>query len=90
MTTIIKTNHQWRNFEYRHNVPSKVLREQFDWLEDPDGYFRYRGYWYHLSEFEYTEIIPGFSGIKMDSFYSGVVIKLSRDCEQYKVGTLLS
>jgi hypothetical protein len=92
MPATITTNHQWRDFVYRSDVPADVLASEFDWTndEDFDGFFRYRGEWYHLSMFEWRNSIPGFDGIHCDSFYSGVVIKVSADGEQYKVGTLIA
>ena len=46
----IKTNRRWRDFVYRHDVPAKVLADQFDYQDGEDvidGFFCYRGRWYH-------------------------------------------
>lgn len=90
MAVQITTNHQWHNFVCREDVPIKVLCRDFQWCGEQDYFFCYRRRWYHLSEFEYREKIPYFDAIHLDSFYSGVVIAVSNDCEQYKVGTLIS
>jgi hypothetical protein len=87
----ITTNNQWRDFLYRYEVPDEVLKGEFDWLDedDQDGFFRYRGVWYHLSMFMRTAI-EGWQGIHNDSMFSGVLIEVSRDGEQYRVGTVIS
>jgi len=89
--TII-TNHQWRPFVYRTEVPAKILKEDFDWTneDDIDGFFQYRGHWYHMSEFMVfsglNHPLKGWDGYRGDSFFSGEVIKISSDGEQYQVG----
>lgn len=91
----IKTDRKWRSFKYRGEVPAGILTGQFDWLdaEEADGFIQYRGCWYHLSEFMRVDGMPsldGWHGYKNDSFFSGVVIKLSPDGEEYRIGTYLS
>jgi hypothetical protein len=87
----VTTNNHWRDFLYRYEVPADVLVSEFDWLDedDQDGFFRYRGVWYHLSMFLRTAI-EGWDGIHGDSFYSGVLIEVSSDGEQYRIGTVIS
>ena len=87
----VTTNHQWRDFLYRHEVPENVLRSEFDWLDEDDhsGFFRYRGVWYHLSMFLRTTI-DGWHGVHTDSAFSGVLIEVSNDGEQYRIGTAIS
>jgi hypothetical protein len=96
----IKTNHHWRDFVYRHDVPASVLADRFDWTNEEDhfdGFFCYRGWWYHLSEFSvWTSKLPddspfkGWDAYAGDSYFSGVVIKVSRDGERYQIGTYYS
>lgn len=83
----VKTNNNWRFFMYRSQVPPDVLSREFDYLsdEDIDGFFTYKGRWYHLSQFTRTTI-KGWDGLCATSFFSGIVIKLSDDGEQYRVG----
>lgn len=85
------TNLNWRDFVYRADVPEEVLNDQFDWTDDDDcdGFIHYRGTWYHLSQFMVGGI-EGWQGSHGDSFFSGVVINLSDDGEQYQIGTYLS
>jgi hypothetical protein len=96
MTVTIKTNHQWRNLAYRYEVPAKVLADQFDYQnaeEVLDGFFCYRGYWYHIDGFmavQNNTDLAGWDGYAGDSYFSGVVIKLSTDNEQVKIGTYFS
>jgi len=95
----IITNHQWRDFVYRWDVPDKVLADQFDY-QDPeettDGFFKYKGYWYHLDMFmRFSYLGPknamnDWHGYHSDSYFSGVLIRLSDDGEQYQVATYMS
>jgi uncharacterized protein (DUF2126 family) len=87
----VTSNWQWRDFLYRHDVPQVVLESEFDWLDadEQSGFFRYRGSWYHISMFLRTSIAP-WHGIHNDSAFSGVAIEVSRDGEQYRIGTLIS
>lgn len=92
----IRTNRQWRDFVYRADVPESVLKNQFDWTSEEDGFFRYIGIWYHISEFERlpscdpTSAFHGWGGYKGDSYFSGILIKLSSDGERFQVGTYTS
>lgn len=93
----VRTNRQWRAFKYRHEVPAKILASQFDWTNEAhekdgdysDGFIEYRGCWYHLADFVRGGI-PGWDGAHGDSFFSGVVIRLSKDGEAYQIGTYFS
>lgn len=93
----ITTNRQWRAFKSRDEVPAKVLASQFDWTNEAheksgdysDGFLEYRGVWYHLADFTRGGI-PGWDGAHGDSFFSGVVIRLSKDGEAYQIGTYFS
>lgn len=95
----VKTNRHWRNFCYRDDVPQAVLDAQFAHLTDDDGmldgFIHYRDWWYHISDFMAVRGLtePPMSewdGYISDSFFSGVVIKLSRDGESYRIGTYMS
>jgi len=94
MNVTIKTNHQWRNLAYRHDVPADILENDFGYQnadETLDGFFCYRGHWYHLDQFMSISLgnraLAGWDGQLSDSYFSGIVIKMSRDCEQIKIGT---
>jgi hypothetical protein len=93
----IATNNQWRNFKYRYEVPESVLKSDFDWMKKPyedwgyeDSFIQYKKNWYHLSEFERIDKNSPFpknwTGYSSDSFFSGILIQLSEDGEQYKIG----
>lgn len=95
----IKTNHNWRAFTYRADVPPAILADQFSHLEEDDAldnFFCYRGWWYHVSDFmrcaddSISSDLAGWDGYASDSVFSGVVLKISRDGERYKVGTCFS
>ena len=93
----ITTNNHERLFSYRYDVPEKILQEQFDY-QDPeetqDGFFKFKGYWYHLDQFmridqNAPDDFQKWDGYRADSFYSGVLIKCSDDLETYKVATYI-
>ena len=87
------TNNNWRNFVYRSDVPADILADQFDWASGDDytdGFFRYRSYWYHISEFTSGAPVDGWQGFQADTFFSGVAINISSDGEQYQVATIFA
>ena len=89
----VKTDNKFRPFKYREEVPLRVLQREFDYLDEEDvsdGFFKHRGVWYHLSMFETTrgmKDLAAWDGYHGDSYFSGTLIKLSRDGESYKIGT---
>ena len=102
MTLKITSNSHERQFIYRHDVPADILSNQFDYLDADtfDGFLKYRGHWYHTScfmrfGFPFNQVPQwaqdqGWDGYHSDSFFSGVVIKISDDCETYKIATFTS
>lgn len=93
----IITNNQWRDFLYGYEIPETVLQSDFDYLDDDettDGFIKYRGCYYHLSEFmrltDNTGIPGDWSGYLSDSAFSGVLVRVSRDGEQYQIATFIS
>lgn len=87
---IITTNNHARHLRFRYEVPPKVLAEQFEHITDEtDGFFCYRGVWYHLSDFMVSPI-EGWDGYTSDSFFSGVLVKLTDDYESVICATYIS
>lgn len=100
MDTIkIITDHKWHDFKYGYELPSK-WRKEFDYLTDEEfetrDFIVYRRWVYDSHEFMVTSGLPEFnpltkwSGYHSDSFFSGVLIRYSQNCEQYQVATFLS
>ena len=87
----VKTDLREKHFRYRYEVPASILERWFDWLDEDsdDGFFCYRGTWYHLSQF-ISANDNGWQGYHSDSYFSGVVLRLSPDGETYIVGTYIS
>ena len=92
MSLTIKTDHKWKNFLYENEVPKKVLKE-YDWLsedEKMDGWVRRKGEYYHISDFmriPHPNPFGGkWNGYLSHGFSSGVVIEMSNDGEQYRIG----
>lgn len=93
----VTTDHKWKSFLYAHELTRKE-RKQFDYMSEEDfqgaTFVRYRGCVYNLCDFMRTEHAPEplseWHGYASDSYFSGVVIQLSPDCEQYRIGTYIS
>lgn len=99
----ISTDNKWKKFKCREEVPKKVQENQFDWLNEEEGYgfICYRKIWYHVSEFmifhdkvhylgEAPEEFKGWDGYRSGSFFSGVLIKINDCGDGYKIGTYYS
>ena len=94
------TNNHWRQFVYRDDVPAAVLADQFDWTDKDhtehgdysDGFFQYRGFWYHLGDFMRGGMTEDdqWQGHCGDSYFSGTLIEVSRDGEEYRIATYTS
>ena len=96
----IMTDHKWKNFKQLHEVPKK-LADDFDWLDEDSKFTNwiwYRKRLYHLSDFMdlsnrfYVTESPfpkPWHGYLSDSFFSGVLIEISDDGEQYRIGTYI-
>jgi hypothetical protein len=93
---VIRTDNRWKQFKYGGEVPKKVMRSQFDYLEDgenQDGFFRFHRTWYHTSEFmamHGSGLENDWDGAKNESMSQGVLLKISKDGEEYIVGTYYS
>ena len=78
MAITIKTDGKWKEFNYKYEVPKKVILDQFSHLDEEtdDGFFKYKNYWYHVSDFMRTGIdyFPGWDGYVSNSAFSGVLI----------------
>mgnify|MGYP003643733600 CR=1 FL=1 len=98
---LVRTNNHDRNFSYRYDVPASVL-ERYDYLDDDesfDGWICYKDNWYHMSDFMAVhnpvhnpnppEWLQPWDGYSSDSFFSGVIIKVSDDMETYRIGTYI-
>ena len=77
------------------------MKDTFDWMNDPpdhnlddytDGFIHYKDNWYNLDDLcDVIDLsIKGWDGYISDSFFSGILIKLSEDGEQYQIGWYLS
>lgn len=92
----IITDHKWKDIKLGYELPKK-WRKEHDWIKEDEfnntPFAVYRGWAYPLSEFMRCEDHTGFEdwdGYAGDSFYSGTVIKLSEDGEQYMIGRYYS
>lgn len=83
----VTMNNQWRDFVYRCDVPEAVVETNFDWTDAEDGFLKYRKCWYHISMFMRIPM-EGWDGIYNDSMFSGVLLSMSSDGEQYKIATV--
>ena len=90
---IIKTDHKWKDFLYSYQLTEKEILE-LDHLTrdeiDSRSFIRYKGQIYHMGDFmrvpDGVEGLLGWHGYSSDSFFSGIVIKVSDDGDQYMIG----
>lgn len=97
----ILTNHKFRPLIYGYELTDKE-KEQYDFLDwspiDGEAYssqfFRYKNYCYYLGDFmrldKTSPFPPNWHGYSSDSFFSGILIELSKCGEAVKVGTYYS
>lgn len=94
----IYTDNKWKQFKYRYEVPKCILKTEFDY-QDPeeatDGFFQYKRAWYHLDMFmrmpnNAPKELKKWDGYLNDSAFSGVLIKVSNDSEEYKIATFIT
>ena len=103
-TLELTTNNHERQFVTGHEVPMGVLRSQFDYMTADEqsfgSFLKYKGYWYSIGDFMrlpavISEIwdngspLREWHGYAADSYFSGVVIKISDDGETYRIGTYI-
>lgn len=63
---------------YRYEIPDIILKNEFNWCDDDDGFILYKGYYYHLSQFLIYKD-PYWDGVTHDSWWSGVLVKVLDD-----------
>ena len=83
----IKTNYHDRRFKYADEVPASVLG-WYDHLSEcdaADGWICHRGHWSHVLDYMRCDAVPGWHGIKHDSWSCGTLIRLSEDGETYRI-----
>lgn len=86
----IITNHHPRAMWSFYDMPESIQQTEFDYVTDELGkhsprFFKYRGEWYDAQEFMVCrgiEAFEGWHGYQSDSFFSGILIKLTEDGEQ--------
>ena len=87
----IITNDQPRPVIFEWELTSKEredVRPSDDWAG-----FRYRGVVYGLGEFmriENNKALEGWDGYSPETYFSGVLIKFSEDCDEITVGRYYS
>ena len=90
----ITTNYHWREPVTFFDMPKKE-QEWFDYVTGEDRYgphfFCYRDAWYDLSQFMRTNgdmfgNLAGWHRYQSDSFFSGVVVRCSKDGETIQIG----
>lgn len=86
----ITTDKKWKPFKYGYEVPKKI-HKWYDWLDEDarqDHWIRHYRNWYHLTDFmRAPESLKPWDGYHADGFSSGTLIRLSRDGEEYMIGT---
>ena len=92
MTDIkITTNNQYREFISGCDLTAKE-REEFDYYDNQEDldtatFVRYKGLVYDLKEFMRSDAFEDWDGVAGQSYFSGVLLKISEDGDAYKIGT---
>jgi len=85
----IITDRKWKHLLYFYQL-TKSEKARLDWIDyEFAPVFRYRGNVFSLDEFMRTTGIPELSewhGYASDTYFSGVIIKISPDGERYMIG----
>ena len=91
MAVVVSSDGKFKPFLYDYEVPKKVLAA-YDWLDDDakaDGWVKYKNEYMHLSDFmrlSGSGMGRDWNGHNGDSYFSGTVIKMTDDGEEYKIG----
>jgi hypothetical protein len=97
----IATNNQARELLSLYDfseAEQKKIRSDYDWMDVEDlecnyGFFRYRSSIYHLKDFAAIRDKEGplsdWDGYSADSYFNGVLVRFSDDCESVIVGRFL-
>lgn len=91
--TVIRTNNKPRPLIYGFELTDDDRRE-FDYITsdefDTHEFFRYRGVLYDPCEFmrlpKESNLAKKWQGYRADSYFSGVLIRYTEDCESVVVG----
>lgn len=86
----IKTNNRPRDILSWYDLTPEDQKE-FDYFDPSNigSFFRYKGAVYDLGEFvrvDHTAIHDKWHGYASDSYFSGVLIRYTSDCDQVIVG----
>ncbi len=92
----ITTNYNWRPIVEAYELTEDEQSEfdHYDWKEIEEGslspsFFRYKGSLHDVADFTITDHasdLKEWHGYASDSFFSGLVINYSDDCEYVQVG----
>ena len=89
MALHIHSNYHWRDFLHREDVPESVLSGYLDWCDESWGYLKYRGEYFHLSQFMVsgpTLTDAGWQAAEFDGYGCGTCISISEDGSTYRIG----
>ena len=96
----IKTNNQPRDILTWYDL-TPAEQKEFDYLEEGEGsFFRYKGWVYDLGEFMRTDVsivlhpqrdsLEKWHGYASGSYFSGVLVRYTSNCDQVIVGQYFS
>ena len=84
----ITSNFQARPLMYASDLPEKVQEDLGIRAENDGDYFKYKGEYYDLADFLACDSFDGYwHGSFAQSFFSGILVRLTDDNEGVIVGT---
>jgi len=105
----IVSNHQYRYFLSGYELPEKIRKSEFDYINDgafaEENFMKYKGEYYCMNDFvrivkpngdsgfahiDYAGDLKGWNGIFSETYFSGLVIKISDYGDAYKIGRYCS
>lgn len=102
MTTVkVTTDHKWKNLLYGYELPESVLSD-FDYIEPEElptrSFIKYKGGYYDVGDImridpereHYPEEFKSWHGYVSETFFSGILVRLSDDGEQYQIASYYS
>ena len=97
----VVTDNKWKDLLFGYELPESVLSD-FDYIDSEElptrSFIKYKGCYYDVGDIMrldfqrecYPEQFKGWHGYVSETFFSGILIRLSDDGEQYQIASYFS